>query len=109
MIQHICILAMTLALWSSKDTKSVLDKSETTTWYTDATLRLDYTFAGTSETQSIYLDRMKSSEGWYGKRHNMNTIPLQGNGTITVTDHTSKNTLYRHSFSTLFQEHIGHL
>ena len=104
MIQHICILVMTLALWSSKDTKSVLDKSETTTWHTDATLRLDYTFAGTSETQSIYLDRMKSSEGWYGKRHNMNTIPLQGNGTITVADHTSKDTLYRHSFSTLFQE-----
>ena len=73
-------------------------------WFSDATLRLDYTFAGTSETQAIYLDRMKTYDGWHGKRHNMNRLPLQGNGTITITDLTGTDTLYRHSFSTLFQE-----
>lgn len=73
-------------------------------WFCDATLRLDYTFAGTSKTQAIYLDRMKTYDGWYGKRHNLNRLPLQGNGNITVTDLTGTDTLYRHSFSTLFQE-----
>lgn len=73
-------------------------------WFSEATLRLDYTFAGTSESQAIYLDRTKTFDGWYGKRHNMNRLPLQGNGTITITDLTGTDTLYRHSFSTLFQE-----
>lgn len=73
-------------------------------WYSDATLRLDYIFAGTSDTQSVYLSKMKTYDGWYGKRTNMDKLPLQGNGTITVTDATGTDTLYRHSFSTLFQE-----
>lgn len=77
---------------------------KTKDWHKEATLRLDYTFAGTSEKQSIYLDRMKCYDGWYGKRHNMNTVHLQGNGSITITDIAGRDTMYRHSFSTLFQE-----
>lgn len=73
-------------------------------WFTDATLRLDYIFAGTSETQSVYLNKMKTYDGWYGRRTNMELLPLQGNGIITVTDASGTDTLYRHSFSTLFQE-----
>ena len=46
--------------------------------FEDATLRLDYTFAGNDKSQAIYLDRMKSFKGWYGRRINMNTLPLQG-------------------------------
>lgn len=72
--------------------------------FEDATLRLDYIFAGNNNSQAIYLDRMKSQKGWYGRRTNMNSLPLQGNGTITVTDTTGTDTLYMHSFSTLFQE-----
>lgn len=72
--------------------------------FDDATLRLDYIYAGTAEEQAIYMSSMKSYEGWHGKRTNMNRLPLQGNGTITVTDATEKDTLYMHSFSTLFQE-----
>ena len=71
--------------------------------FDDATLRLDYIFAGNDNSQSIYLDRMKTFSGWYGRRTNMDTLPLQGNGTITVTDVTGTDTLYMHSFSTLFQ------
>lgn len=73
-------------------------------WYNDATLRLDYIFAGTSETQSVYLDRMKAYDGWYGRRNYMDVLPLLGNGAITVTSKCGEDTLYRHSFSTLFQE-----
>lgn len=72
--------------------------------FEDATLRLDYIFAGDYNSQEIYLDRIKSFNGWYGRRNNMNKLPLQGNGTITITDITGSDTLYIHSFSTLFQE-----
>lgn len=72
--------------------------------FDDATLRLDYIYAGTAEEQTIYLSSKKTYNGWYGKHINMNRIPLEGNGTITVTDISGQDTIYRHSFSTLFQE-----
>ena len=70
--------------------------------FEDATLRLDYIFAGDYNSQAIYLDRIKSFNGWYGRRNNMNKLPLQGNGTITITDITGSDTLYIHSFSHAF-------
>lgn len=72
-------------------------------WFQDKTLRLDYTFSGDSKNQQIYLDEMRASDGWYGRRVNMDSLLLQGNGQITVADTTGM-VLYRHSFSTLFQE-----
>lgn len=72
--------------------------------FEDATLRLDYIFAGNNNSQAIYLDRMKTFKGWYGRRTNMDRLPLEGNGQITVTDISGSDTLYAHSFSTLFQE-----
>ena len=72
--------------------------------FEDATLRLDYIFAGNNNSQAIYLDRMKTFKGWYGRRTNMDCLPLEGNGQITVTDISGSDTLYAHSFSTLFQE-----
>lgn len=72
--------------------------------FNEATLRIDYIFAGNNYSQNIYLDRMKTFSGWYGRRTNMDILPLQGNGNITVTDITGADTLYTHSFSTLFQE-----
>lgn len=73
-------------------------------WFCDSTLRLDYILAGTSETQSIYLNRIKAFSGWYGRHTNMNQLLLRGNGILTVTDFSGRDTLYMHSFSTLFQE-----
>lgn len=72
-------------------------------WFQDKTLRLDYTFSGDNRSQHIYLDEMRQSDGWYGRRVNMDSLLLQGNGQITLTDTTGV-VLYRHSFSTLFQE-----
>ncbi|MEE1241956.1 MAG: M64 family metallopeptidase [Bacteroidaceae bacterium] len=71
--------------------------------FLDRTLRLDYTFSGNNHQQQIYLDEMRQSEGWFGRRVNMDSLLLQGNGQITVSDTTGV-VLYRHSFSTLFQE-----
>ena len=73
-------------------------------WFLDKTLRLDYTFSGDNYSQYIYLDEMRSSDGWYGRRVNLDRLLLLGNGQICVKDCKSGTVLYRHSFSTLFQE-----
>lgn len=72
--------------------------------FEDATLRLNYIFGGNNRDQFIYLDGMSWSDGWYGRRKNLNKLPLQGNGQIYVQDAASGDTLYAYSFSTLFQE-----
>lgn len=75
--------------------------------FADATLRIDYTLSGNNKQQDIHLDQMTQSNGWYGRRANLKHLPLKGNGQITITDTLGTDTLYRHSFSTLFQEWTG--
>ena len=65
--------------------------------FLDRTLRLDYTFSGNNHQQQIYLDEMRQSEGWFGRRVNMDSLLLQGNGQITVSDTTGV-VLYRPPF-----------
>lgn len=72
--------------------------------FEDKTLRLDYSFSGTNREQSVCLDEMMQSEGWYGRRTHLDSLLLLGNGQLTVTDTLGQRVLYRHSFSTLFQE-----
>lgn len=72
--------------------------------FADSTLRIDYTLAGNSRDCHVFLNRQHKSAGWYGRRHNTSALPLQGNGIITMTDSVSGDTIYRHSFSTLFHE-----
>lgn len=73
-------------------------------WFDDATLRVDYAFMGAAKEQRIALDELRRSEGWYGRRVNMDSVPLRGNGQITMTDAETGRTIYRMSFCTLFQE-----
>jgi len=72
--------------------------------FTDSTLRIDYIFSGTSHTQHIAVGELSKTAGWYGRRNHLPELPLLGNGQITVTDAATGDTLYRHPFSTLFQE-----
>lgn len=72
--------------------------------FADSTLRLDYVFAGDCNRQDISLDELSCSPRWYGRRQHLASLPLKGNGSITVCDAANGDTLYRHSFSTLFQE-----
>lgn len=72
--------------------------------FEDKTLRLDYIFAGTNRSQQLYVDELCVSDGWAGRRNRLKELPLQGNGQITVCDEATGDTLYRHSFSSLFQE-----
>lgn len=71
---------------------------------TDATLRVDYIFAGSNGSAQIFLDKMSCSEGWHGRKVNMSSLPLRGNGSIVMQDAETADTLYMMSFSTLFQE-----
>ena len=55
-------------------------------YFTGNTLRLDYVFAGDRKSQAIYVDQLTQTPGWYGRRHNLDRLPLEGNGQITVRD-----------------------
>ena len=70
----------------------------------DKTLRVDYMFSGTGKSVEISLDEMSSFDGWAGRRVNLTEVPVRGNGQICMTDLQTGDTLYRQSFSTLFQE-----
>ena len=76
-------------------------------FFSDSTLRLDYIFAGDVNQQYIYVDQLSKSHRWYGRRHRLAELPLAGNGQITVFDKMTGIVIYRHSFSTLFQEWLA--
>ena len=73
-------------------------------YFEDRTLRLDYTFCGDASHQQIYVDELVSIPRWYGRRHRLAELPLKGNGDITVRSKADSMVIYRHSFSSLFQE-----
>ena len=75
--------------------------------FEDRTLRLDYTFAGNATYSNIYVDELVSLPRWYGKRQHLNEVPLTGNGQIIMRRHNSETVIFRHSFSTLFQEWLA--
>ena len=72
--------------------------------FQDSTLRVDYTFTGTHNSQEIALDELHIGKGWAGRRVNLTTLPLEGNGQIIMKDSKSGKVIYKTSFSTLFQE-----
>ena len=76
-------------------------------YFENRTLRVDYNFAGNAKSQAIYVSELLQFQGWAGRRHHMDEIPLKGNGDITMTDKASGKVIYRTSFSTLFQEWLG--
>ncbi len=73
-------------------------------YFEDASLRLDYIFAGDNQSQQIYFHKAYSSPGWSGRRFHLSENYLKGNGQINVRDLSTKELIYTHSFSTLFQE-----
>lgn len=71
---------------------------------TDNTLRLNYIFTGSATRAHIALCDMNKSLGWAGRRINLDTLILRGNGEIIMKDSLSAKVIYKTSFSTLFQE-----
>lgn len=76
-------------------------------YFEDRTLRLDYTFAGSDVIQEIFVDELVSLPHWYGRRERLAELPLKGNGQITMRSKADETVIYRHSFSTLFQEWLA--
>ena len=76
-------------------------------YFEDRTLRLDYTFAGCEVIHQIFVDELVSLPRWYGRRERLAELPLRGNGQITVRSKKDSTVIYRHAFSTLFQEWLA--
>ena len=73
-------------------------------YFANKTLRIDYVFAGNAENQIVALDELATTDGWAGRRVNLDKIPVRGNGELKLIDAKSGKTIYRTSFSSLFQE-----
>ena len=73
-------------------------------YFSDNTLRADYIFSGNATTQEISLSGLSKSAGWAGRRVNLDTLLLQGNAQVTMTDCESGRIIYKQALSTLFQE-----
>lgn len=90
-------LALTGAMSASAEVK--FDKM-----FADSTLRIDYITGGNASESHILLRGQSKRQGWAGRRHNLGRLLFTGNGTVTVCDSLTGDTIYRHSFSTLFRE-----
>ena len=77
-------------------------------FFTDNTVRIDYTYAGNKQEQHIAVDQLNAIPKWYGKRQHLSELPVEGNGQITVRTHSTGKVIYRNSFSTLFQEWLSY-
>lgn len=74
------------------------------TYFYNATLRIDYIFAGNSSQQMVAIDEFAKFDGWAGRQVNLENVPVRGNGDVKLIDAKSNKVLYINSFSTLFQE-----
>ena len=72
--------------------------------FVEKTLRIDYIFAGNAEQQFVTLDELSKFDGWAGRRVNLDRVPVRGNGEIKIIDPKTNKTIYRNTFSSLFQE-----
>ncbi len=75
--------------------------------FNDSTLRVDYILGGDAKNVTVSLAGQSKSAGWAGRRHSLAELPYIGNGQVTVVDEATGDTIYRNSFSTLFQEWLA--
>ena len=87
-------------------TSMTLHAQDFDTHFDDATLRIDYTLMGNATEQHVALRDMSSTDNWWGRRVNLNNVPLKGNGNLTLYDAETREVVYKTSFSSLFQEWI---
>ena len=77
------------------------------TYFTNQTLRIDYQFYGDAKQQGIMLDGLSKTHLWAGRRHNLDKMPLLGNGQLVMKDAATGKVIYQTSFSSLFVEWIA--
>lgn len=99
-MRHLLIIAAMLIGLNSASAQHFDDH------FVDKTLRIDYTFVGNASEQIVALRDMSSTPNWWGRRVNLDEVPLEGNGDLTLYDAESNKVIYKTSFSSLFQEWI---
>lgn len=99
LIERFVIVTALVLLWAERITAQAFD-----TYFEDRTLRLDYILAGTDKTQEIYFEKAYKTTRWAGRKARLAELFLRGNGQIILKDPVTGQTLFAHSFSTLFQE-----
>ncbi len=104
-IATLCItLLATVAIWAQE--AGVEKGVRFEEFFAERTLRVDYIFAGCATEQSVYLHSLSAAEGWCGRRYNLDVLPIEGDGQLTMTDVATGKVIYCTSFSSLFQEWI---
>ena len=107
MLNGQCLLTLAFSFIIFHLSSSSVAAQDFSTYFEDRTLRIDYTFSGDTARQDIYVDELSVIPRWYGKRQRLADVPLKGNGQIIVRDAQSDSIIYRHPFSTLFQEWLA--
>ena len=101
-IRHLFLPFLIITALAAEASAQEFDK-----YFEDRTLRLDYVFAGNAGNQHIHLSEALSGGIWAGRRHNLDTVCLEGNGRLEVLEKETGKVLYANSFSTLFQEWLS--
>ena len=71
-------LILLLCLFAIMPSKAQNKKIEFDKFFCDSTLRVDYIFSGDAQSQQISLDKCNLMPHWYGKRNNLDILPVQG-------------------------------
>ena len=74
------------------------------TYFDNQTLRVNFILGGDANHSEILIHDFQSTPQWYGKRAHLPEIPVEGNAQYELKDRKTGKTIYKNSFSTLFQE-----
>ena len=97
--RHFAALLLTLCLSWTAVARQFSDS------FRDSTLRVDFIISGSPESgPTIAFGEMTKTSGWGGRGARLHEALREGTAEATLTDLTTGDTLYRHTFSTLFQE-----
>lgn len=99
-MKRILLIFLLLPLWA-------VAQGTFDTCFSDSTLRLDYIFGGNASAPVILEHSQSKHPGWHGRRAHLAEVPFAGSGQINVIDEASGDTIYRHPFSSLFQEWLS--
>ncbi|NLZ73489.1 MAG: peptidase M64 [Bacteroidales bacterium] len=72
--------------------------------FEDKTLRIDYLWIGDALKQSIAIDEISCFPKWAGRRNNLATFPLVGDGELVMYSKKTRKCIYKTTFSSLFHE-----
>ncbi len=108
MKKSIVRLVSLFALWAvSLGLSQAQEEVKYEQYFADSTLRIDYAFAGKAGDVRIVPEEFHALQGWFGRRHNLESLLLEGTGQIQLRDKASNKVIYRKSFSSLFQEWLS--